>query len=394
MLQHSVLLAAVLCFHGLGELRLHGADPESAEQPIAQFEVAKDGDFLLLPVTVSGTRYSFVLDTGCDVMFYDRSFGELLGESVGEARLNGTQIVAMHNSPAAMLGEISLQTESPVIALDLQRLREFSALDIRGIIGMSALRSHAMRIDFDQGRLTVLNRADPSCGEPVDLWFDRGGLPQVVGVLPEVGIDRLVIDTGKNGSLSISDGLFDTLQRAMRICSVRRTVALGISDKRTASSGMLDSLKVGPFEHGPLPVSSSGENLLGLGFLSRFVVTLDFPNKVMYLKPGRSHARRELRGLSGLSFVRRNGTTIVFTVDEDSPASDSHVVPGDTVISVDGKPAGEYSFFELRRLLSIPGARVELVLAREGETLSRTLQLPPEDESDRDDVRQAAQPDK
>jgi hypothetical protein len=53
---------------------------------LAEFDVAKGGDVILLPVRLKGKTYHFAMDTGASLTAYDRSLKPLLGQPISTAR--------------------------------------------------------------------------------------------------------------------------------------------------------------------------------------------------------------------------------------------------------------------------------------------------------------------
>jgi hypothetical protein len=119
----------------------------------ARFKVAKDGDALLLPVTISGREHLFLLDTYCACTVFDASLP--LGDPQQQRDfITGSDRVSLplFNVPAVSLGGFNLQTcLSTVAAVDLSKIREVSGYEIFGLIGMDFLNEHVLRIDFDKG---------------------------------------------------------------------------------------------------------------------------------------------------------------------------------------------------------------------------------------------------
>jgi C-terminal processing protease CtpA/Prc len=90
---------------------------------------------------------------------------------------------------------------------------------------------------------------------------------------------------------------------------------------------------------------------LGLSFLSRHIVTLDFPNNRIYLKKGKGFKKDDETDMSGLHLLRISNQTVVYSVDEGSPAQKAGIRANDIILKVGDKDANTYDILELRRLL-------------------------------------------
>jgi hypothetical protein len=147
-----------------------------------QFDIARDGDALLLPVTLKGKKYLFVVDTGANTNFYDRSLP--LGRPRGEAMVAGADgpvSLPLYDSPDTSVGGLSLRSDRPVCGVDMRPFREASGYEVYGVIGMGFLRDHVIRIDFDGGKLTFLKEAGKDPGLAVPITFSPRGGPLGVG---------------------------------------------------------------------------------------------------------------------------------------------------------------------------------------------------------------------
>jgi len=92
-------------------------------------------------------------------------------------------------------------------------------------------------------------------------------------------------------------------------------------------------------------------NNLGLDFLSRHLVTFDFPNNRIYLKKGKGFEKTEEADMSGLHLLNVLNKVIVYSIDESSPAQKAGIKTGDIILKVGDKDANTYDMWELRRLL-------------------------------------------
>ncbi len=175
------------------------------------------------------------------------------------------------------------------------------------------------------------------------------------------------IDTGAIGGATghITTRTFDRL-REEGLLAVLEKPARGIDAFGTTTfrGGRLERLTVGDFTHHQLCVAEGAADELGLEYLSRFVVTFDFPNDRLYLEKGAGFRRIQQSGLSGLEFVRLDGTTTVEEVAEGSIADTAGIKVGDELCQVNGENAGERSLFELRKLLACSADHLRLTLKR------------------------------
>ena len=73
---------------------------------LERFEILKDGEGLLLPVTFNDQQYMFMLDTGCSVSVYDKvlKLGDPLGTVTADSP-GGKKEIELFKAPSAHLGQ-------------------------------------------------------------------------------------------------------------------------------------------------------------------------------------------------------------------------------------------------------------------------------------------------
>jgi membrane-associated protease RseP (regulator of RpoE activity) len=113
----------------------------------------------------------------------------------------------------------------------------------------------------------------------------------------------------------------------------------------------IDDLSVGRLQYKGLILDVSNASRLGLGFLSRHIVTFDFSNSKIYLKKGKEFKKTDEADMSGLHLLRISNKTIVHSVDKNSPAEKAGIKANDIILSVGNKDANKYDMWKLRRLL-------------------------------------------
>jgi hypothetical protein len=257
-------------------------------------------------------------------------------------------------------------------------MRQATNAEIYGVIGMDILRSCRVQIDFDEGRLKFLESlpADRSLlGESIAMPTGAGGTPQLVGRIGTDQAVRFVIDTGAQGN-SLDAALFDELVDEQLIQPGRSFASLTIVGELRGQRGKLDSLTVGSFTQRGLRVSRINLNSVGLRYFSRYQVTFDFPGERLFLKRGAAYGRAEPAATSGMTIVWNNGEPTIETVRPRGAGAAARLEPGDVLVQVSGRPAGEFDPFALRELLtSTAGRKVPLRVRRAESEFAAELVL-------------------
>jgi hypothetical protein len=346
---------------------------------LERIKIAKGGDAILLPVKIAGRERMFVLDTGASHTGVDRSL--LNGDITSMERIGTADReidVLRFPAPEATVGSLGFNGIDKVVGIDLMPLREASGLPIEGILGMDFLSRHVVRVDFDKGELCFLTAAEPRCGIAIPLTDgdDGSGRPQVRGSVG--GLERIpfLVDTGYGtlSSGSLDAATFSLLKKWKDLRIVGQGVFRCLSGDGVEEIGQSSVFAVGDVRV-ERPVWTSGKtSALGLGFLSRFVVTFDFPKGVMYLSPGADVAKQDLWNGSGLRLLRKKGEAVVERMDADSPGERAGLRSGDSLIRVGDEAAGTGSLFELRKALCGRGL-IHLAVRHMGEELALTLNV-------------------
>jgi hypothetical protein len=338
---------------------------------LAEFDVAKGGDLILLPVYLHGKTYHFAMDTGASVTAYDRCLKPLLGQPISTARgeTNSKSIeVELFAPPDARVGDLPLRGPLPVTVLDLKALREASGLDVCGVIGMDFLQRYVIRIDFDGGKVAFLRAGQPDAGRAVPMPFKRGTYwieAQLGGI---AGPQWFMVDTGDHNSLGLTTDLLRQLVRAGKASWGAQRLRADAAGEHYERDARLASLTVGGFEHHGLTANAvTGNNVLGLGYLSRYVVTFDFPGCRLCLKKGHTFNQPEPCDRIGLTLRRIAGKAVAYAVAKGSPAARAGIRAKDILDEVEGKGIDQWSFHQLSRLFGRGDKRTVNMRVRRGD---------------------------
>jgi hypothetical protein len=372
------LAGLVVALFGLTSSLLAAAPPTSVEV-LERFAVHGDGDFLIVPVTIKGKVYRFILDTGCSSTVYDSSLRPLLGPHIDRIEIKGAQSTAeleRYAAPAAFVGKLPLPQTEPAMVYDLRSAYHCAGVDVCGCLGMDFLKQHVVRIDFDAGLLIFQKGIGHEQGQPLRLH--SGEITDVPYVNADVcdssPPEPFEVDTGDGGEGTLGADLFTALCQLGKLKRVGQCRCWALKE-HTAQEGQLVRLKLGSLEHQGLIFSSGRDSRLGLGFLSRYRVTFDFPAGFLYLCKRKDFDHPSYRNRSGLHLHRAGGETVVESVDPDSPADKAGVKPDDILLSIGTLQADGARLFTLRQHLCSAGQTVPITLKRGDKQLKVFVQL-------------------
>lgn len=371
----SVLFFVILLTYGCADDPKEVSTSSAEQKVLAKFNIARGGDPILLPVTFKDKEYLFLVDTGSSHTAFDTSLKHELGEvkKVEKGLTAGSRIVTeFYDAPEVFLGPFNLQDCGEVACLDLKMVSLVLGKKISGLLGMNFLKKYIVQIDYDNGTflfLQPLQKRHSGWGNELSISYNSLGIPTITGnIYDSIKVD-FWIDTGATNSTGgLSSDIFDQIlsEKELKTSEELSATAPGIVRSREARTG---NLSVGSFEYRDLIFGEANWSHLGLLFLSRHIVTLDFPNNRIYLKKGKDFKKRDETDMSGLHLLRISGNIVVYSVDEGSPAQKAGIGSKDVILKVNEKDASKYDMWELRQLLMSEDRRNITMTIKHGENV-------------------------
>ncbi len=370
------IVAVVVALASFIQDETAAAKENDENQAIPLFD---DGVILRIPVKMFDEILYFVVDTGSSISMLDSKYRDRLGTSIGTG-VAATPVsqgdhVAIYRAPDFYVGD-SHGDLKQVLCVNLAMLKYVSGESCDGILGMDFFQSRVVRLDFDSHSIAIIdhlseNPKRKAIAVPLHPLFENQvGLQAVIDSTTTVS---LKIDTGDNGSISLNPHDWEQMLASRNDIRVFTTLMGSLNRDATRTSvARLRSVKIGSQKYqnliGNLSPASEARSTIGTGFLRRHLVTFDFPNRMLYLAPGKTFSDSDNVDMSGLHLVRRDGRTMVYSVDEHSPAAEAGIEPGDIINLIDEKDAAQTKMNAIRqRLKSNDGDRVGVEIMR-GET--------------------------
>lgn len=346
-------------------------DPNLTQpDPRTEFSFDPNEGLVFLPVRFGPGAHDFIVDTGCSRTIFDLSFRPQLGAPgpmAGVTTFGGRAAVQVFVAPRAFVGPFNIADCNEVMGANLSGFSLAIGRDVRGLLGMDVLKSHVVRIDFDRGRIAFLDDVPErreDWGEAFPLTFNDSGIPQVRIDLGSAGEHGFAIDTGAAASGALAEDVF---ARVVAETGVQPTPTAALTAASTVESRQcrVERLKLGPFEYKELVFAEAEMTIVGLAFLSRHVVTFDFPHRKLYLRKGRRFDKPDEAGMCGLMLTRSDGRTVVYTVYDGEPAAKAGIEAGDVILKLQGKDANTFTMWQIGQLLrSGHGKEIALTIQR------------------------------
>ncbi|MBV9989729.1 MAG: aspartyl protease family protein [Alphaproteobacteria bacterium] len=337
-------------------------------------------------VAVNGKPFTFIFDSG-GVNVVTPPTAQALGlESVGHMQGNGGgsghMDFGLTKVRALTIGQATI-AEQVVPVAPLNDLAPAEGLTCDGMVGFETFRRFVTVVDYGARTLTFIDPAKfdaKGAGTPVPFEFYGNTLIVQASYAGHKG--GFIVDTGARMSLTLNtpfvkaNGL-----SAGSAKSVGGVTGWGIGGPTRSVVLRGAPLTLGAFtiEHpvAELSTDTAGSNSdaalagnIGAGVLKRYVVTLDYPHQLIYLKP--------IAGpIADLDTFDRAGVWLnldpsgfkVIDAMSGAPAEAAGLKAGDVVTAVDGRPAGSLKLYELRRRLrdDAPGTVVTFAVKGKGD---------------------------
>jgi len=269
---------------------------------VAMNEDAGRGDLLIVTLRVEhGREMPFIVDTGAPITCLDKSFEPELGKRIYEGTtFDGSgwkHKLRFYAAPKIYMGNTQLMTGSNVATMDVKWIGPQIHCPIMGILGMDCLSHYCIQLDFKAKQVRFLNPnqldvaglgkafpltfsgAEPPgmgwCGYPYikdsPLTVFRTGEGDKRQDLPSIRL----IDSGDPNDGALGASLFWRKVQKQRLRPDGNTARFDkcVWDGETYTNLIVEHLIMG-----------NGDGSIGLAFLARHLVTLNFPQRVMYLK--------------------------------------------------------------------------------------------------------------
>ena len=240
------------------------------------------GGLLLVSLNLeSGEELLFVVDTGSPFCALDKTLESRLGNPLKNYQIHsmyGATPSKLYKAPKLYLNKIPLKTGDTVAVMDFKRLSDdlnqlaHSSHRIMGILGMECLRHYCIQLDFVDKKLRLLNSnhpGDQDLGKTFPLTISHGPYLIVRGSLAGGNGTSSMIDTGMTFDGDVSQKPFRQQQ---------------FFSKYSRTNVVFKNGVFGGYSYTNLCLGDGHANVLGLGFISRNLVTFNFPKRTMYLK--------------------------------------------------------------------------------------------------------------
>ena len=386
-----MLFAAVLSATSVlaaGDKKPNSVGPQQVKAKVlAEFDIPRDGsDQITIPITLKSGTYRLLFDMTRTVSVFDVTLRDQLGGSLGNRTVTWTdgrtRTFEAFRWPDAKIGKLPVNLDGPVACNDFQYIRQFWRLPVHGTLGLDFWKKHVIRLDSDRGKMTILSAAPSDSGTRIPIEFSKGGSPLITVKLPGKQESKCLLEPGIFATMLLHPDRFNKLVSQGHLHPAERSRYLhSVFSKMYEVGGTLDRVKVGSFTHRAVGVVSTKKytanyDSVGLKFFARYLVTLDLPNKCLYLKKGEGFDRSDYGQHSGMicgmKSIGKSTTITVKKVSDGTPAQKAGFLPGDVITLINKEDVRKLSIFRIFETYAF-FRKVTMAVKRDNKKLSLTM---------------------
>lgn len=276
--------------------QMAGAEPYTADQP-----VKINSTTIIVPVSIRGHTYAFLLDSGSNSIILDTSVARALGMKLYDPRtVYGARPHVAYQSVAPPMTIGTVRMHDVVVGVEPLRDQngDFTSKNhVDGLLGFDFFATLGVSIDYVKKRVvvtpaTMYRPPDDPQAVTIDARL-ASQVPEITVALDGVEAHRFVVDTGNGfGSYVVFDHFMDQ-HPSVGERSSRRIPGNGLGGSFNAQPFFVRSFRLGDWEFrnfsgysigaGSYPGPSDG--LVGPTFLDLFTADFDYAHGRIYLTP-------------------------------------------------------------------------------------------------------------
>ena len=398
-----LLIVSQLAFSQKGKKKddRYGYHFVGKNQKYARFPFDLHANLIVVKATLDDSdTLRFILDTGVSsTIITDAKRALTLGVNyVRRVKISGAGdgdalMANVSVGHSIKIGDIVANKQNLVVLdEDVLKLSEFLGVPIHGIFGHDVFNNFVVTIDFENKMLTLTDpskfKYKKSMGTqyPIVLTQSKPYTDAIAMVSNNKVIPmRLVIDTGAGHALLLNAGINEPIHLPDKV--MRANLGRGLNGEINGNIGRVDMIRMGSIEMKNIlasfpdslsfsmkftPEADKRQGSIGCELLRRFVVTLNYRDGYMILKPLRNRMKETFEhDMSGLD-VRAKGDKfneyMVNKVISGSPADEAGLEEGDELIFVNNQSVKQMTISEIYKVLSQKeGKEVEFFFRRKTE---------------------------
>lgn len=348
----------------------------------------------LVPVSIDGKTYHFVLDTGAPYSLIDNHVAAALTRTVpdsevpdyfrqyisGLSALDGaldTKKVTYWQSKPIVVGTHPIGSSVPWVGIDLSMFSSSYGTQVDGLLGANAYRQLSWGFDNVAHTLTVWALPPSTAGykecAPFEDSFGAG--PDVTIVLKNGNGGSMRIDTGATYENFSTDTIKVLQEQGATIETIGPVTRLSANGTYEATSYLVKDLFFATMPIGQMKIFESAKsNNVGMGFLSRFDSYLFVPSEMLFCFNAEHFTRDDQKPVRLVELGVVDHRILIGAANISPEGLVKGLQSDDVLLAVNDKPVSPTDIEYLRHQLSnMPQGELNLTIEREGKQITVKL---------------------
>jgi predicted aspartyl protease len=361
-----------------------------------KFELINNLPLVQARVNDSGPLW-FIFDTGASNTVIDTKRAASLGlKASGKIVSTGSA----GQAEAQRVRDVRIQfpgfevTQLTIYTLPIDFFSAHFGVPISGIVGNDIIGRVVAEIDYEKKELSFYDAAS--------YRLEGGGQTFAVTMQDELPMIQaqfalgnrefsgtFEIDTGSTGAIQINTPYVRRHNLLSLARQSKKERLGGVGGTAEAVATRLKSVMLGEYRLensiGKLSLAKQGDyssrsydGLLGGQIFRRFKLIVDLSRRRIVFQPNSSLTEPFEADMSGLELVADGDDLATYVIDDlepGTPATEAGIKGGETLLTIDGRPASEFSLEEIRRMFMYDGREYDLTLKRDTETIHVKLKM-------------------
>ncbi len=267
-----------------------------------------------------------------------------------------------------------------VVSMDLSVFDKQMGSRLTFVVGEPTIRSFVLSIDRNVSNVRLTRTVDAGrYREWVPITRNARNQPLIPVTIPVIGTRELLLDTGSNGTISLTASRLSALKRMGVAIELNDDVEFTTgTGRQTSRRFVLRQIQFGALILHDVSIIVAPTEKIGMGILRYLDVAIDFPNhKLHYSMPTASAMpHRVPPSAAGIEhFFDGMGNLKVIRVKQHSAAADAKLLAEDLITHINEKRIRDLTIWQIRDTFCQAGETVQLTIQRNQQTFDVDLHL-------------------